>query len=105
MTALLRLFPLRVWIVLGILAAFAAVWGSMAYQKARADRAVTEARSQRAATKALDQVAAQTPIIRADQEEKQRAVDQIQGADQPLPDGFGAELERLRRGQRGGDPR
>lgn len=105
MTALFRLFPLRVWIALGILAAFAAVWGAMAYQKARADRAVAETRTQRAATKALDQVATQTPIIRADQEEKQRAVDQIQGADQPLPDGFGAELERLRRGQRGDDPR
>lgn len=104
MTALFRLFPLRVWIGFGILAAFAAVWGAMAYQKARADRAVAEARSQRAATQALDHVATQTPIIRADQEEKQRAVDQIQGADQPLPDGFGAELERVRRG-RGDDPR
>lgn len=104
MIALRALTP-KAWLAIAILAAFAAVWGAMAYQKARADRAVAETRTQRAATKALDQVATQTPIIRADQEEKQRAVDQIQGADQPLPDGFGAELERLRRGQRGGDPR
>lgn len=48
--------------------------------------------------KALDTVAAETPVIRQDQEEKQRAVDEIQGADDRLPDGFGQSLERVRRG-------
>lgn len=47
----------------------------------------------------LDKVAAETPVIRQEQEEKQREVDQIEGADTPLPDGFSAELERVRRGR------
>lgn len=46
--------------------------------------------------KALDKVAKETPAIRQDQEERQREVDQIEGSDQRLPDGYGAELERLR---------
>lgn len=46
----------------------------------------------------LDKVAAETPVIRHDQQEKQREVDEIGGADQRLPDGFGADLERVRRG-------
>lgn len=52
--------------------------------------------------KALDKVATETPVIRQEQQEKQREVDEIQGADQRLPDGFGADLERVRRGR---DPR
>lgn len=48
--------------------------------------------------KQLDRVAAETPVIRQEQEEKQRAVDEIEGADQRLPDGFAADLERVRRG-------
>ena len=48
--------------------------------------------------KALDKVAKEAPAIRAEQEEKQRAVDEIQGSDTRLPDGFGADLERVRRG-------
>lgn len=51
--------------------------------------------------KALDHVAKETPAIRRDQEEKQHEVDQIPGADQRLPDGFGADLERVRRGNGG----
>jgi hypothetical protein len=49
--------------------------------------------------KQLDRVAAETPAIRQEQEDKQRAVDEIEGADQRLPDGFSAELERVRRGR------
>lgn len=49
--------------------------------------------------KQLDWVAAETPVIRQEQEEKQRAVDEIEGADQRLPDGFAADLERVRRGR------
>lgn len=53
--------------------------------------------------KALDKVAQETPAIRQDQQERQREVDQIEGSDQRLPDGYGAELERLRNRER--DPR
>lgn len=65
-------------------------------------RRVAEMRSERniavATGEALDKVAAETPVIRQEQQEKERAVDEIEGADQRLPDGFGAELERVRRG-------
>lgn len=54
---------------------------------------------------ALDRVAEETPAIRQEQEETEREVEQIDGADQRLPDGFGAELERLRRRDRDNDPR
>lgn len=69
----------------------------------RLKRAKSEASIATATGKALDQVASQTPAIRQDQEEKQRAVDELQGADQRLPDGFGADLERVRRGARKSD--
>lgn len=46
--------------------------------------------------KALDKAADKTTAIRQEQQEKQREVDSIEGSDQRLPDGYGAELERLR---------
>jgi hypothetical protein len=106
MTALItlwRLFPPRIWAALGVVAVIISLWAALAFQTSRADRAVEDARTQRATTDALDHVATETPKIRNDQEEKQREVDQIPGADQRLPDGFGAELERVR--QRGRHPR
>lgn len=54
------------------------------------------ARTEKATSKALDNVATQTPAIRQEQKDKQREVDNIEGSDQRLPDGYGAELERLR---------
>lgn len=58
---------------------------------AKAERSVAVA-----AGRALDRVSEQSEGIREDQKEKEKAVDEIEGADQRLPDGFGAELERLR---------
>lgn len=46
--------------------------------------------------KALDTVTRETSNIQADTVEKQREVDTIEGSDQRLPDGFGADLERVR---------
>ncbi|MFC0633310.1 hypothetical protein [Brevundimonas balnearis] len=89
----------------GVVLAFALLWTAYSYQKARADRAVAQARTSKVTTRALDQVAVEIPIIRSEQEEKQRAVDQIEGSDQRLPDGYGADLQRVRDRQRGGDPR
>lgn len=62
-----------------------------------------DARIAAATGKALDKVAEQTPVIRQEQAEKQREVDQIEGSDTRLPDGYGKSLERVRRG--GGHPR
>lgn len=67
-------------------------------ERDRLKRARSEATVATATGKALDKVAAETPAIRQDQEEMQREVDAIEGADQRLPDGFGADLERVRRG-------
>ena len=67
-------------------------------ERGNAHRAKSEASIARATGKALDRVAAETPVIRQEQAEKQRAFDEIEGADERLPDGFGADLERVRRG-------
>ena len=53
-------------------------------------------RTEAATGKALDTVTRETPIIRQDQEEKQRAADEIEGSDQRLPDGYGDSLQRVR---------
>ena len=55
--------------------------------------------------KQLDRVATETPVIRQEQEEKQREAAQIQGADTPLPANFGRDLERVRRGGKHSDSR
>lgn len=70
----------------------------------RAARAEAQLVPAVASAKALDEVATATPAIRADQKEKEDEVDKIDGADARLPDGFGAELERVRRGQRDNHP-
>ena len=64
------------------------------------DTARDRAQTANATGKALDTVARETPVIRQEQEEKQRAVDEIQGSDTKLPDGFGRDLQRVRDGQR-----
>jgi hypothetical protein len=87
---------IRRWIALGALIVallFAGAVLTMCQARNRDDN-----RTQVATGKALDRVATETPVIRQEQEDKQREVDQIQGADTPLPDGFGADLERVRRG-------
>lgn len=62
------------------------------------DVARERAQTENATGKALDTVARKTETIRDDQEEKQRAVDEIEGSDTRLPDGYGARLECVRRG-------
>lgn len=99
MITLWRLFPPRVWAAIGVVLLILILWAALTYQTHRADQAVEDARTARVTTDALDRVATETPIIRDDQKERQDEVDKIPGADQRLPDGFGADLERVR--QRG----
>lgn len=61
-----------------------------------ADKARREASVAAVTGSALDKVAAETPKIRADQLEKEKAVDQIEGSDTRLPDGYGDSLQRVR---------
>lgn len=65
--------------------------GCMAAKSAKSERNIAVATGT-----ALDKVAAETPAIRQEQQQKEQAVDEIQGSDQRLPDGFGAGLEQLR---------
>lgn len=91
---------IRRWVTLGVIvAALCLVFAvlTMCHQR---DTSRDRERTQVATGKALDTVAAKTDTIRNDQQEKQADVDKIQGSDQRLPDGYGAELEsiRMRRG-------
>lgn len=90
--------PLRKWLWIGCtIAALCLVFAvlTMCHQR---DTSRDRERTQVATGKALDTVAAKTGTIRNDQQEKQADVDKIQGSDQRLPDGFGRDLERVRRG-------
>lgn len=93
-----RMFPLKT--VLILLAIVALVVGGLSWRASCSGNEQAARNTQVATGKALDQVAKETPVIRQEQEEKQREVDQIPGADQRLPDGFGRDLERVRRGDR-----
>lgn len=63
-----------------------------------ADKARSEASIAAATGKALDNVAEQTPVIREEQKKKEQAVDEIEGSETRLPDGYGDSLQRVRRG-------
>lgn len=98
MPSLFRLFPLKVWIGIGVVALIVALFGAYKFQEARANRATAEARTATATSDALDTVAAETDKIRTDEKEKADEVAAIPGSDDRLPDGYGARLECVRRG-------
>lgn len=104
MIAILSRVPIKVWIILGVVALVVALYGGYRYQSARADRASAEARAATATADALDTVATKTDEIQTNTQEKQRAVDEIQGSDTRLPDGYGRSLECVRN-NRNCDPR
>ena len=96
---------IRRWVILGcVIAALCLAFAVLTMCK---QRDAYKAREQTAAatTGALDKVANETPAIRADQEEKQRDVDAIEGSSDRLPDGFGRDLECVRRGSECRNPR
>ena len=72
-------------------------------ERAAAGKARKEASVAQATGEALDRVAEETPAIRQDQQEKQDEVEKLNGAGLRLPDNFGRDLERVRRGT--GEPR
>ena len=91
-----RMLPLKAWIGIGVVALILALYGGYRYQAARADRAAAEARQATVTADALDTVATETAVINTDTQEKKRAVDEIQGSDTRLPDGYGRSLECVR---------
>lgn len=97
MTALLRLFPLRVWLALAILVAFLLFGGFCAHRAAQGEKArqateqaETERRASSARETAATERSADTTIIRNRQEERNHAA-------QALPDGMPDERELRRR--------
>lgn len=104
MISFFRIFPLKVWAGIGVLVLIAALYAGYRYQEARADRAAAEARTANVTADALDKAAVKTDAIRTETQEKQREVDEIEGSDTRLPDGYGRDLQRVRDG-RSGDSR
>lgn len=94
--AIWRLFPLKVWAGIGVVAAIVALSVALKVSIDRTQRAEERARSEAAKSEALDRVAIQTTGIRSDQKEKEHEVETIPGADTRLPDGFGRDLQRVR---------
>jgi hypothetical protein len=98
-----RLLTLRSWLILAAVVMAAVLLLSWCADRARLKTMRGEATVGAATGKALDVVATETPVIRQQQAEKQREVDNIPGADARLPDGFAERLERVRRGRSPGD--
>ena len=99
----MKTLTLRAWIALGVIVLAILLTVSWCADRARLKTMRGEATVAAAVGEALDTVAEQTPAIRQEQAEKQREVEKIEGADQRLPAGFGASLERVRRGNGSGD--
>ena len=99
----MKTLTLRAWIVLGVIVLAILLTVSWCADRARLKTMRGEATVAAAVGEALDTVAEQTPVIRQEQAEKQREVEKIEGADQRLPAGFGASLERVRRGNGSSD--
>ena len=99
----MKTLTLRAWIALGVIVLALLLTMSWCADRARLKTMRGEATVAAATGKALDTVAEQTPVIRQQQAEKQREVEKIEGADQRLPDNFGRNLERVRRGNGSGD--
>jgi len=99
----MKTLTLRAWIALGVIVLAILLTVSWCADRARLKTMRGEATVAAATGEALDTVAEQTPVIRQEQAEKQREVEKIEGADQRLPAGFGASLERVRRGNGSGD--
>lgn len=99
----MKTLTLRAWIALGVIVLVVLLTVSWCADRARLKTMRGEATVAAATGEALDTVAEQTPVIRQEQAEKQREVEKIEGADQRLPVGFGASLERVRRGNGSGD--
>lgn len=103
--AFLRIFPARVKIAFAVALVLIVMFVAYKYQQARAERAEAQLRPARVTIEALDTVNTETAVIQAETMEKQRAVDEIQGSDTRLPDGYGARIECVRRGGRNCNPR
>ena len=99
----MKTLTLRAWIALGVIVLALLLTMSWCADRARLKTMRGEATVAAATGEALDTVAEQTPVIRQEQAENQREVEKIEGADQRLPDNFGRNLERVRRGNGSGD--
>lgn len=97
-TTLLSRLPLRIYAFGAVALIMLALIFAVNHATKRAERAERAERQATATTKALDKAATDTANVRANQKEKEDEVTRIEGSDARLPDGFGAQLERVRRG-------
>lgn len=93
-------FARRVVVSMTLIAVFAFIMVFVTMCMTRQTDARQQVQITRATGKALDKVASQTPAIRQEQKEREHEAERIEGADAPLPDGFGRELERVRMRER-----
>lgn len=97
---LLGRVPLKVWVAGAIAALIFTLALGLKLAVDRADRAEQRAQTETIKAEVLDRAAAQTATIQKELKAREDEVDKIPGADAPLPPGFGADLERVRRGER-----
>jgi hypothetical protein len=88
---------IRRWVILGCIVVALCLAAALLTMCHNRDVSQDRTQTANATGKALDNVAAKTEDARQSQTEKQNEVSQIPGANDRLPDGFGAELECVRR--------
>ena len=94
----MKTLTLRAWIVLGVIVLAILLTVSWCADRARLKTMRGEATVAAATGEALDTVVTETAVIRQEQVEKQDEVKKLNGAGMRLPDNFGRDLERVRRG-------
>ena len=94
----MKTLTLRAWIALGVIVLVVLLTVSWCADRARLKEMRGEATVAAATGEALDTVVTETAVIRQEQVEKQDEVKKLNGAGMRLPDNFGRDLERVRRG-------
>lgn len=98
LTAIISRIPMRFYAFGAVALIMLALIFAVNHATKRAERAEARAAQATVTTKALDKAATDTAVVRAEQKDKEDEVSRIEGSDARLPDGFGRDLERVRRG-------
>ena len=89
---------IRRWVALGVIIAVLCLVFALLTMCQGRDFDRGRIRTEVATGDALDRVTRETSNIRNDEKEKSDAINAIPGSDDRLPDGYGAQLECVRRG-------
>lgn len=99
----MKILTLRAWVTLGVIVLAILLTVSWCADRARLKTMRGEATVAAATGEALGTVVTETAVIRQEQVEKQNEVKKLNGAGMRLPDNFGRDLERVRRGSGSSD--